>query len=75
MDAMLMVLQGRNDALLVGDYHSYAKQCARKTLALRKRLGLSTPKHAAYKKQHITNQHYTDSPEYDPWLSVLVFPN
>jgi len=48
MDITTFVHGNRNRAFLIGDYNSYHSQLTRQVLALRKKLGRTTPKNAKY---------------------------
>ena len=48
MDITSFVTSNRDRALLIGDYNTYRSQLSRQLLALRKRLGRTTPKNSKY---------------------------
>lgn len=48
MDITSFVTSNREKAFLVGDYNSYRSQLSRQLLALRRRLGRTTPKNSKY---------------------------
>jgi len=51
MDITSFVHGNRNRAFLIGDYNSYHSHLTRQLLALRKRLGRTTPKNAEYSEK------------------------
>lgn len=55
MEITSFVHGNRDRAFLVGDYNSYHAQLTRQLLAIRKRLGRTTPKNAKYtEKEPVT---------------------
>ena len=48
MDITKFVTDYRESAFLIGDYNSYHHQLTRQLLALRKKLGRTTPKNTKY---------------------------
>lgn len=51
MDITNLVHHNREQAFALGDYASYHKQCGRQVAALRRRLGIATPKNRKYEKR------------------------
>ena len=65
MDITAFVTSNRDRAFLVGDYGSYRSQLSRQTLALRKKLGRTTPKNAKFTaKQPISVEDVSKDPGY-----------
>ncbi|KAF2768262.1 hypothetical protein EJ03DRAFT_375469 [Teratosphaeria nubilosa] len=54
----------RRETLLIGDYATYRAQLARQLHALRKRLGLATPKREKFAKKPITAENIGSNHEY-----------
>lgn len=48
MDITKFIVTHRDDALLIGDYHTYHHQLSRQLASIRKKLGRATPKNAKY---------------------------
>lgn len=66
MEITKFVVEGREKALLLGDYSTYRSQLSSRILNIRKRLGRTTRKGAKYsKKAPITAQDIGSNPGYD----------
>lgn len=71
MDITSFVLQGRDQALLYGDYSTYHTQLTRRLLNSRKKLAIATKNRGKFQKRaDITPQHVGADREYEqPALS------
>ncbi|KAG6001167.1 hypothetical protein E4U54_001163, partial [Claviceps lovelessii] len=57
MDITAFVVQGRDQALLYGDYSTYHGQLAKRLLSSRKKLGIVTRNRGKFhKREHITSE-------------------
>lgn len=64
MDITSFVVQGRDKALLYGDYSTYHAQLSKRLLNSRKKLGIATKNRGKYhKKAQITSQEIADNQE------------
>jgi signal recognition particle subunit SRP68 len=74
MDITSFVVQGRDKALLYGDYSTYHAQLAKKLLNSRKKLGIATKNRGKFtKKDQVTAENVAQNHEYvhDPSMLRL----
>ncbi|KAL6914049.1 hypothetical protein FSST1_011809 [Fusarium sambucinum] len=65
MDITKFVVQGRDQALLYGDYSTYHKSCTKRLLSCRKKLGISTKNRGKFRDhERITAEHIAQNHEY-----------
>lgn len=66
MDITDFVVQGRDKALLYGDYSTYHSQLAKRLLNSRKKLGIATKNRGKFtKKNSVTAEEIGEKREYD----------
>lgn len=72
MDITKFVLEGRDKALLYGDYSTYHHQVARQLLSSRKKLGIASKNRGKYHKpHHVTAEEIAQNHEY-VYLTLLT---
>lgn len=73
MDITSFVVQGRDKALLYGDYATYHSQLAKRLLNSRKKLGLATKNRGKFKpRDDITAQEIAETREYGAMPSTSL---
>ena len=65
MDITTFVVQGRDKALLYGDYSTYHGQLAKRLLTSRRKLGIATRNRGKFsKKEDVTSEDVGENHEY-----------
>jgi signal recognition particle subunit SRP68 len=65
MDITSFIVQGRDKALLYGDYATYHSQLSKRLLNSRKKLGLVTKNRGKFRKrEHVTAEDIAENREY-----------
>lgn len=74
MDITKFIIEGRDQALLYGDYSTYHHQLSKRTANSRKKLGLATKNRGKFqKKDHVTAEQIGENREYVLSFSLLGF--
>ena len=72
MEVTTFAIGRREEALLVGDYHSYRSSLTRQLQAVRRRLGRATPKNGKFQKQiPLTTENIKSNREYVKSCQIL----